>query len=136
MMMLFTFDCIRYAILENLSKMDGKIDDQFELDEVYFSRKCKENRGCRTKNTIIVFGFVVKAYAYNTMSYTIWFRICQMWSHVFILNVCMSVCAIMFGISSIPPLVVCVWSYLPMRYFIIHIYLFYLFMIFYYYELY
>ena len=36
-MALFAFDCIRYVILENLSKIDGKIGDQFELDMTYFN---------------------------------------------------------------------------------------------------
>ena len=55
-MALFAFDCIRYVILENLSKIDGKIGDQFELDMTYFNWKRKGNCGSVVKNKTIVFG--------------------------------------------------------------------------------
>ena len=39
-------------------KMDKTIKGKFELDEVYFSRKRKGNRGRGAKNKTIIFGIL------------------------------------------------------------------------------
>ena len=48
---LYVFDCMRYAILENIYAMDRKIRGKFELDEAYFKDNHKRNHGHRTKKT-------------------------------------------------------------------------------------
>lgn len=53
-----TFDVIKGAITEELSKKDKKLKGEIEADEAYFGGKSKGNRGRGAGNKVIVFGIL------------------------------------------------------------------------------